>query len=649
MSRKPPHNSSVDLRLDDIKQTIWLTRPDLQTLSEGDQDRFELWLHRDGPAEYAALGELGNRLDLHSLSAPITGSLPTGTPPVTRYMRTLWLSRPDLIEAFDLATPEGQQAFSWWYFIHGGELDQPWLLTPAQYAYLNQRAEGWLDTPAFPVTRLMAEIWSRRPDLQQAFSRTSQEATLRLIHWFYRHCVIESTLLPTLDSAHIARLLQPLRPGETVPRILFLFWLLDRELRQRFPEPEAGGLPDWAQGDEAAATLPLYAALLKQAHAAADQTTDQTAGQQRPPARPKRPARLKPGVNLIGYAKGQLGIGEDVRMAALACEAAGIPYSVFNVSPGHEVSEGDNSLADRLSDTLPHDTNLFCMTGIETARLAAIHGHRLFDGRRSIGYWPWELPAWPEAWHHAYRLVDEIWASSRFIQQAFAHSSPKPVRLMPMAVTVDATDKLQRRDFGLPAQPFLFVFSFDFLSSLARKNPYACIRAFKTAFPAGDEPVGLVIKAMRARPENPLWRKVLREQQRDRRIHLIAETLDRGALLDLYRACDCFVSLHRSEGYGRGLAEALLLGKPVIATGYSGNVDFCLPPLGHPVKYRLTTVKPGDYPYGEGLQWADPSVTDAARLMQQVAAADNPAPTDLYQQRFAPSVIGRQYAEQILR
>ena len=157
---------------------------------------------------------------------------------------------------------------------------------------------------------------------------------------------------------------------------------------------------------------------------------------------------LPAGVNLIGYARGQLGIGEDVRMAAHAMRNAGVPFSIYNVEPGTEVCQGDRSVDSMISDHLPYAVNMLCMTGIETAVQAAIQGKSLLDGRRTIGYWPWELPEWPQEWHHAYDLIHEVWASSRYTYDAFTKSCPKPVRHMPMAVTVDATAGLGRQDFG---------------------------------------------------------------------------------------------------------------------------------------------------------------------------------------------------------
>ena len=508
-------------RLNDIKKTIWLTRPDLQQLFADNPARFDWWLLFNGADEYRALAEVEVVIDEALLTQPAPEAFPDLQPMLTRFMRVVWAMRPDLRQVFDLRERAGQAGFIQWYFRHGlQELQLDRFLTDAQ--------RQW---------------WNR------------------------------------------------VQPHQTQPAAK--------------------------------------------------------------PSKHRAPANLPFGVNLIGYAKGQLGIGEDVRMAALALQAVGIPFSIYNVEPGREVCQGDDSALAHISTDLPYAINLFCTTGIEMARLAAIEGSRLFDGRRSIGHWPWELPEWPRDWHHAYDLVDELWAASRFTFDAYARSCPKPVHHMPMAVTVDPSAGLTRSDFRLPEHRFLFVFSFDGLSSLVRKNPWACVQAFRTAFPRGDEPVGLVVKVMRAPDDDPLWQATLAESQADRRIMIASGTLRRAELLDLYRACDCFVSLHRSEGFGRGIAEAMLLGKPVIATGYSGNLDFTVPGSAALVDYRLETVAKDEYPFAEGLTWAEPDTDHAAWWMRRLSM-DAPWRTRLatHGQRLAhatysPAIIGAIYASRL--
>jgi glycosyltransferase involved in cell wall biosynthesis len=250
--------------------------------------------------------------------------------------------------------------------------------------------------------------------------------------------------------------------------------------------------------------------------------------------------------------------------------------------------------------------------------------------------------------------VDEIWAGSRYQEAAYVAAGAVPVRHMPMAVTVDATAGRSRADFGLPADRFLFVFSFDLLSGPARKNPEGCIEAFRRAFPRGDEPAGLVLKAMRADAAPEAWADLRSRAAADPRIRLLAGTLARGELLDLYRACDGYLSLHRSEGFGRGMAEAMLLGKPVICTGYSGNTDFATPETAALVRHGLRPVAGNEYPWGSGQNWAEPDLDDAAAWMRRIATDAAlcgrlaEAGRRAVATSSAPVVVGRRYREALL-
>lgn len=607
-STETPETAAGHTRLDEVKRTIWLTRPDLRALCEGDQERFEWWLLLNGAREYRALAEIGFTTRQDLLAEPAAEALPDVRPTLTRFMRLAWTMRPDLRSAFDLRTVEGQQGFVWWYFTQGpAELRLSRFFTEEQRRFLNEPDERLPADGVIPITRLMVQVWLRRPDLQQTFPLETQSGRQAFLVWYFTHGLGETQLADLVDERQARILSVPVPGGPELPPILAMIWSSDAAIQARFPNPLSPAFAQWAR-TEGTAQYPILTRL-------AD--VDVPASVEAPAIATSR-GDLPFGVNLIGYARGQFGIGEDVRMAALAMRAADIPFSVYNVEPGREVCQGDDSVAALITDRLPYAVNLLCTTGIETARLAAVEGSALFDGRRTIGYWPWELPEWPEEWRHAYELVDEVWASSRYTYEAYAKSSPKPVRHMPMAVTVDATAGLSRRDFGLPENRFLFVFSFDVLSSLARKNPQACVRAFKEAFPFGHEPVGLVVKAMRATPENPVWQALLEEARADRRIAIIDETLSRGAVLDLYRACDCFVSLHRAEGFGRGIAEAMRLGKPVVVTGFSGNMDFTTPGSAALVDHRLRPVSPEEYPFAGGQLWAEPDVAHAAWWMRRL-------------------------------
>ncbi len=362
---------------------------------------------------------------------------------------------------------------------------------------------------------------------------------------------------------------------------------------------------------------------------------------------------LQPGVNLIGYAFGELGIGEDVRMAAHALHAAGVPFTIIDFPPGGNIRQQDRSVEHWVSNEPRYAINVVCLTALEHLRLYLERGAALFSGRYTIGYWPWELHDWPTDWKHCFNLVDEVWASSRHIQQAAQRVSNVPVRLMPMAVklpNIDLSTQPQHSRFGLPRNQTLFVFSFDGNSYIERKNPLAIVEAFQLAFPSGQEAVSLVIKCMRPDTKNPAWQAILRAAQADPRLIIIDATLSKSEVMELYRACDCFVSLHRAEGFGRGIAEALLLGLEVIATDYGGNTDFCRAANARLVPYRMKALGPNDYVEAQGQSWAEPDTYAAAQAMREVASRISSGTKSIstgLQQRldelFSPATIGAAY------
>jgi len=363
-------------------------------------------------------------------------------------------------------------------------------------------------------------------------------------------------------------------------------------------------------------------------------------------ATPQKPAVTKGdfGVNLIGFARGELGIGEDIRQVALALEAEGIPVCIVDFAPGKNISQADDGAERFLSKEPPYGINLFCLTGIETTRYVCERGLGTLKGRYNIGLWPWELPDWPENCRHAYACVDEIWGISQYTAHAHRFAAPRPVIPMGLPVDLGTVGTQTRKDFGLPEDTYLYCFAFDINSSAARKNPEGLISAFQKAFPVGSQDdVGLVLKVSHPETGCALWKQIRRAAKNDPRIRVIEETMRRPELLALFNACDCFVSLHRAEGFGRCLAEALLLGKQVIATGFSGNADFCHEPRVALVRHRMAALKPGDYMWGEGQSWAEPDLGHAAELMQSVR--EEPRPVAFGESfPFAPEKAGRRYA-----
>jgi glycosyltransferase involved in cell wall biosynthesis len=232
----------------------------------------------------------------------------------------------------------------------------------------------------------------------------------------------------------------------------------------------------------------------------------------------------------------------------------------------------------------------------------------------------WELSNLPDAWLPAIDAVHEVWAPTRFIQMTLAKKVRKPVLRMPLMLDFERPARVERRQFGLPPRTFLFFFAFDYLSFLERKNPIAVVNAFKRAFRAnGCTPaVHLVLKTMNGDVVPDAGRTMRETLREDPDISLIEKTLTREETLALIAACDAVVSLHRSEGLGLLVAEAMVLGKPVIATDYSATTELVTPDTGWPVDYCLTPVREGMYPFHEGQVWADADIDHAAWQMRRV-------------------------------
>lgn len=239
-------------------------------------------------------------------------------------------------------------------------------------------------------------------------------------------------------------------------------------------------------------------------------------------------------------------------------------------------------------------------------------------GVHRVGIWWWELEEIPRAWHDRGDGVDEIWAPTRFIADAMRRTYRKPVFAMPPGLELPAFEPLDKAYFGLDPGRFTFSFVFDMNSRMQRKNPLGLLDAFRQAFRPSD-PVELVIKV--SPPESyyqDQWALLRDAITATPNAKLVDRVLTRGELLGLLAATDSYVSLHRSEGFGLTCAEAMLLGKPVVATRYSGNLDFMTDDNSYLVDYRRVTLTEDIDPYPKGATWADPDVGHAARLMRQV-------------------------------
>jgi glycosyltransferase involved in cell wall biosynthesis len=242
--------------------------------------------------------------------------------------------------------------------------------------------------------------------------------------------------------------------------------------------------------------------------------------------------------------------------------------------------------------------------------------------RYRIGLWAWELEDFPKWQHAGFDHVDEVWTVSEFCATAFAKHSSVPVKVIPVPVMDPGPPPRPPRD---PAKPTQFFFAFDFNSTGQRKNPWGLVTAFKRAFEGRDD-VRLVIKATNGQLHAPAVERLLHAVDGDPRIELMERYLSIADLNQLYADSDCYVSLHRSEGFGLTVAEAMVRGMAVISTDYSSTTEFFSEDVGWPIPYKMVKVGKGWPPYHEKALWADPDLDAAAQAMREVA--DNPAEAD---------------------
>lgn len=379
-------------------------------------------------------------------------------------------------------------------------------------------------------------------------------------------------------------------------------------------------------------------------------------------------AHAKLGLNIVGFLTADLGVGESARCMVRAADAAGIPSALVPLKLHCKNRLGDQTYAARLQDDNPHGVNVVHLDPPASRDLDHHHGAAFRAGKYNIGYFAWELPEFPDAWTSAFDYFDEIWTPSDFVTAAIAIKAPLPVFTMPHAIafprpfeTVGGAlrpDSLAalRIHLDLPAEKFLFLTLFDLNSYTERKNPRAVIAAFRLAAQASAafaQGAALVLKVQNV-AGNEADFAALRASVADLPgTVLLTATLSRADIYALEAACDSFVSLHRSEGFGLAVAEAMFLGKPVIATDWSATAEFVDSTNGCPVRAPLVTLDRNHGPYAKGATWANPDPAHAAEHMRRLFA-DRTLCTTLgaaarttIETRFSPAAIGARYRRRL--
>ena len=350
------------------------------------------------------------------------------------------------------------------------------------------------------------------------------------------------------------------------------------------------------------------------------------------------------GVNLVGYFRTETGVGQSARNAYASLVAASVPVSLVCAGDSNSSRKEDFTLGP-LSESALHIVNLFHVNADQTEAVKKLIGDTFYEDRLNIGYWAWELEDFPDCWQNAFSTYAEIWTPSTFCREAVGRKSPVPTFCVPHSVAPSAPQGIGRESLGLAPDRFIFLTALDVLSVMERKNPLAVIKAFQLAFD-GDSRYELVVKVNNAPAGRDAVQK-LRNACLSSSVRIIDATLRREEMYALSQNVDCFVSLHRSEGFGLLIAESMYFGKPVVVTNYSGNMDFTRPENSFLVDYKLIPVGTGCGPYSPFSRWADPNIEHAAEQMKTVATNHElrlsvaRAGKEFIYRAFSPEAVGR--------
>lgn len=471
----------------------------------------------------------------------------------------------------------------------------------SQYPVLLELCRGY----AQALEREGHAEWSPRP---YGFGKLADGTPLDNVARAVFRDALDGGALPDADvftpegtSAFLAYLNEPAQVGASVGVTRYLARLQESrpDLRQAFPDLDGldgSRLTAWAQvfgsatGVVPPALLPLGSGDSSEA------------------------GHLIPGVNVVGYFKAVLGVGEHARQLVAALETQGVPVHATTLHP--HASPEDESLGVHATSGDKTAFNLVC---VNADVISAVSNQLLGDSHSrgyTIGYWAWEVSAFPPEWLGAFGAVNEVWVGSKHVHDAVASAATVPVVTIPQPVSLPERSQAAAPPPGLP-DGFRLLFAFDYFSVFERKNPLAAVEAFTRAFEPGSG-ASLIVKTLNHDHDIDNHERLRFAVAAHPDVHLIEERLSPDERDGLFNACDCYVSLHRAEGFGYTMAEAMWEGKPVIATAYSGNLDYMTADNSYLVDYSLVPIGDGHAPYPSTGEWANPDTEHAARLMREV-------------------------------
>ena len=334
---------------------------------------------------------------------------------------------------------------------------------------------------------------------------------------------------------------------------------------------------------------------------------------------PKQKGELKgqAGINEYGMFRAENGLAQGAKFYANALRISMIPFTLVNLDYLDFLSQDDHSYDSLISRRGKYAINLININADKIEEACRLFPHRMFDNHYNIGVWLWELERIPKKWVENLRYVDELWAPSEFIAKAIRRETDKPVTVIPYGIETPV-EPCKRADFGLPESDFLVLAMYDANSFASRKNPNGAIEAFSKAFSGKKEKATLVLKIGKGSSKEI---QALEDRLKSSGIHyfLFTERLPKERLNALIACCDVFISLHRSEGFGLVMAEAMNLGVPVIATGWSANIEFMPRDCTYLVGYHLVPVGNAYHQVDdESSVWAEPDIEEASSYLRMI-------------------------------
>ena len=325
------------------------------------------------------------------------------------------------------------------------------------------------------------------------------------------------------------------------------------------------------------------------------------------------------GVNVFGYINGEFGLGEAVRLIIKALISADIPVALINYDVKTNHRHQDQTY-DKFSTEAPYAINLILLGPSEAKKILTHYSNvDFFKNKYNIFYLNWESENFPKEYVDNLSFYDEIWVPAEYCQKVISKFSTVPVSVIHYPIEIPASSFVDRvaNDF-FDNSCFNFLFIFDYNSTLERKNTLNLIKAFKKAFKKDDRSVKLTIKTSRSA-------RFLKEKSElidcingVTNIVIVEEIFEKETLHNIIKFCDSYVSLHRSEGFGLTMAEAMFYGKPVIATGYSGNLEFMNADNSFLVNYEVCHVSSSLMNYDKNTVWSNPDIDHAAELLIKV-------------------------------